>query len=45
MPDVTFLVGDLEGAEDAEKLERALARLEFVVGERGLGEGAGGGLL
>ena len=27
MPDVTFLVSDLEGAE---KLERALKRLEFV---------------
>ena len=30
MPDVTFLVGDLAGAEDTEKLERALARLGFV---------------
>ncbi len=30
MPDVTFLVGDLAGAEEAEKLERALTRLEFV---------------
>ena len=30
MPDVTFLVGDLAGAEDTEKLERALSRLEFV---------------
>jgi copper chaperone CopZ len=30
MPDVTFLIGDLAGAEEAEKLERALARLEFV---------------
>jgi copper chaperone CopZ len=30
MPDVTFLVGDLAGAEEAEKLERALMRLEFV---------------
>ena len=30
MPDVAFLVSDLAGAEDAEKLERALTRLEFV---------------
>jgi len=30
MPDVTFLVSDLAGAEEAEKLERALTRLEFV---------------
>jgi copper chaperone CopZ len=30
MPDVTFLVGDLAGAEDTEKLERALTRLGFV---------------
>ena len=30
MPDVTFLVGDLAGEEDSEKLERALSRLEFV---------------
>ena len=30
MPDVTFLVGDLAGAEEAEELERALTRLEFV---------------
>ena len=30
MPDVTFEVGDLKGQEDAEKLERALARLEPV---------------
>ena len=30
MPDVTFLVNDVAGAEEAEKLERALARLEFV---------------
>jgi copper chaperone CopZ len=30
MPDVTFLVGDLAGVEEAEKLERALTRLEFV---------------
>lgn len=30
MPDVTFLVGDLAGTEDTEKLERALTRLGFV---------------
>ena len=30
MPDVTFLVSDLAGAEEAEKLERALTRLESV---------------
>jgi hypothetical protein len=30
VPDVTFLVGDLAGAEEAEELERALTRLEFV---------------
>ena len=30
MPDVTFVVNDLAGAEEAEKLERALTRLEFV---------------
>ena len=30
MPDVTFLVSDLAGAEEAEKLERALTRLGFV---------------
>ena len=30
MPDVTFVVSDLAGAEEAEKLERALTRLEFV---------------
>ena len=30
MPDVTFLISDLAGAEEAEKLERALTRLEFV---------------
>jgi copper chaperone CopZ len=30
VPDVTFLVNDVTGSEDAEKLERALARLEFV---------------
>jgi copper chaperone CopZ len=27
MPDVTFVVRDLAGSEDAEKLERALRRL------------------
>ena len=30
MPDVTFVVRDVTDAEDAEKLERALTRLEFV---------------
>src|SRR5919107_558408 len=30
LPDVTFLVSDVTGAEEAEKLERALTRLEFV---------------
>jgi copper chaperone CopZ len=30
MPDVTFLVSDLAGAGEAEKLERVLTRLEFV---------------
>jgi len=30
MPDVTFLVNDVTDTEDAEKLERALTRLEFV---------------
>lgn len=30
MPDVTFMVSDLAGAEDSERLERALARLDFV---------------
>lgn len=30
MPDVTLLVRDLSGPEDAEKLERALSRLPFV---------------
>ena len=30
MPDVTFVVGDVAGAEESEKLERALTRLEFV---------------
>ena len=30
MPDVTFVVNDVTDAEESEKLERALARLEFV---------------
>ena len=30
MPDVTFLVSDLAGAEEAEKVELALTRLAFV---------------
>jgi copper chaperone CopZ len=30
MPDVTFMVSDLAGAEESEKLERALMRLDFV---------------
>jgi copper chaperone CopZ len=30
MPDVTFLVSDLASAEESEKLERALKRLDFV---------------
>ena len=30
MPDVTFMVSDLAGAEEPEKLERALTRLDFV---------------
>jgi copper chaperone CopZ len=30
VPDVTFLVSDVTGAEEAEKLEWALTRLEFV---------------
>lgn len=30
MPDVTFMVSDLGGAEESEKLERALTRLDFV---------------
>ena len=30
MPDVTFMVSDLTGAEESETLERALRRLEFV---------------
>ena len=30
MPDVTLVVRDLSGAQDAERLERALGRLSFV---------------
>lgn len=30
MPDVALVVRDLKGAEDAERLERALGRLSFV---------------
>ena len=30
MPDVTFVVSDLASAEESEKLERALTRLDFV---------------
>ena len=30
MPDVTLIVRDLSGAEDAERLERAIGRLSFV---------------
>ena len=30
MPDVTFVVRDIAGAESAEKLERALTRQGFV---------------
>lgn len=30
MPDVTFEIQDLKGPEDAEKLERALGRLDPV---------------
>jgi copper chaperone CopZ len=30
MPDVTVVVRDLSGEEDAERLERALGRLSFV---------------
>jgi copper chaperone CopZ len=30
MPDVTFVVGDVPGAEESENLERVLTRLEFV---------------
>ena len=32
MPDVAFVVKDVSDAEDAEKLERALTRLDFVSG-------------
>ena len=30
MPDITFIVSDFTGADESEKLERALARLESV---------------
>jgi copper chaperone CopZ len=30
MPDVTFVVSDLASAEESEKVERALTRLDFV---------------
>jgi len=30
MPDVTLVVRDVSGAEDAERLERVLGRLSFV---------------
>ena len=30
MPDVTFMVSDVTSAEESEKLERAITRLEFV---------------
>jgi copper chaperone CopZ len=30
MPDVTLVVRDVSGAEDAERLERAIGRLSFV---------------
>lgn len=30
MPDVTLVVEDLKNAEESERLERALSRLEFV---------------
>jgi hypothetical protein len=30
MPDVTLVVQDVSGAEDAERLERAIGRLSFV---------------
>jgi copper chaperone CopZ len=30
MPDVTLVVRDLSGSQDAERLERALGRLAFV---------------
>jgi copper chaperone CopZ len=41
MPDVAFVVKDVSGAEGAERLERALTRLDFVDlvnvdGEKGL---------
>ena len=41
MPDVAFVVKDVSGAEEAERLERALTRLDFgelgnVDGEKGL---------
>ena len=41
MPDVAFVVKGVSGTEDAEKLERALTRLDFVDlvnvdGEKGL---------
>jgi copper chaperone CopZ len=41
MPDMAFVVKDVSGAEDAERLERALLRLDFVDlvnvdGEKGL---------
>ena len=41
MPDVTFVVSDIGGAEESEKLERAITRLDFVAlvnvdSERGL---------
>ena len=32
MPDVAFVVKDVSGTEDAERLERALTRLDFVNG-------------
>ncbi len=32
MPDVAFVVKDVSDAEDAERLERALTRLDFVNG-------------
>jgi copper chaperone CopZ len=31
MPDVTLMVQDLTDTEDAERLERSLKRLEFVI--------------
>lgn len=30
MPDITLVVEDLKDAEESERLERALSRLEFV---------------